>query len=151
MAEARKTWAKNKRRLSRDENLKDELKQARNSYYRTIKKAKRLCWQKFLQREEQQDHCWAALKYTKRLQLKTTPALKDLEGNIATSMTAKEAFVCKSAFPKPPSDSRPDPRIESGIAHPTITKDIVSHALFSQSVTKAPGPNKINFQILRMI
>ena len=79
------------------------------------------------------------------------PALKDSERNIDTSMMAKEALVRKSAFPKPPSDSRSDPRIEPGIAHATITKDIISHALFSQSATKAPGPNKINFQILRMI
>ena len=28
---------------------------------------------------------------------------------------------------------------------------MVSHALMSQSATKAPGPDKINFQILRMI
>ncbi len=27
----------------------------------------------------------------------------------------------------------------------------VAHALMSQSATKAPGPDKINFQILRMI
>lgn len=57
VAEARKEWAKNKRRLSKDENLKDEFKQARNSYYRTIRKAKRICWQKFLQGDEQQNHC----------------------------------------------------------------------------------------------
>ena len=66
-------------------------------------------------------------------------------------MKAKEALVRKSAFPKPPTNSRPDPEIELGVAHLTITEDIVFHALFSQSATKAPGPNKINFQILRMI
>lgn len=49
VAEAKKRWAKDKRELSRDENRKQELKQARNSYYRTIRKAKRLCWQNFLQ------------------------------------------------------------------------------------------------------
>ena len=146
VAEARKEWARNKRKLSGD-----KLKLARNSYYRTIKKAKRLCWQKFLQGDEQQDHCWTAIKYTKPLQLRTTPALKDSEGNVATSMKAKEALVRKSAFPKPPSDSHPDPEIEPGSAHLAITENIVYHALFSQSATKAPEPNKINFQILRLI
>ena len=57
VAEARKTWAKNKRRLSGDEDLKDKLKQARNSYYRIVRKARQLCWQKFLQGKEQQNHC----------------------------------------------------------------------------------------------
>ena len=49
VAEARKTWARDKKRLNRDENLKVELKQARNRYYRTIRKAKKTCWQDFLQ------------------------------------------------------------------------------------------------------
>lgn len=116
-----------------------------------MKRAKRLCWQKFLQGDPQQNHCWTALKYTKLLQFKTTLAVKDLEGNIATSMKANEALVRKSAFPKPPRSRRPGPKTEPGIAQLTVTKDIVSKALVSQSATKAPGPNKINFQILRMI
>ena len=66
-------------------------------------------------------------------------------------MKAKEDLVRKSAFPKSPSDHRPEPKIELGSTHTTITEDMISHALFSQSVTKAPGPDKINFQILRMI
>ena len=49
VSEARATWAKDKRRLGRDKSLKEEFKQARNQYFRTIKKAKRECWQKFLQ------------------------------------------------------------------------------------------------------
>ena len=53
VAEARRLWAKDKRKLSGDENRKQELKQARNSYYRTIRKAKRLCWQNFLQGKEE--------------------------------------------------------------------------------------------------
>ena len=66
-------------------------------------------------------------------------------------MKAKEDLVCKSAFPKPPSDHRPEPKIELGSTHTTITEDMISYALLSQSVIKAPGPNKINFQIFRMI
>lgn len=38
VAETRKSWAKNKKRLGRNEDSKDELKQARNCYYRTIRK-----------------------------------------------------------------------------------------------------------------
>lgn len=107
VAKARKSWGKNKRRLRGDENFKDKLKQARNSYYRTIRKAKRFCWQKFLKGEEQQNHCWTVLRYTKPLQFKTTPALKDPEGNNATSMKAKEALVHKSAFPAKLFSTRP--------------------------------------------
>ena len=85
IAEARFSWAKAKKDLGRDEIRKQELKQARNSYYRTIRKAKRLSWQNFLQGKTgsisqqsqslDKNRCWTALKYTKPLQLKTTPAL----------------------------------------------------------------------------
>ena len=42
VAEVRKIETKNNRRLSKDKNLKNKLRQAHNLYYRTIKKAKRL-------------------------------------------------------------------------------------------------------------
>lgn len=147
VAQARKTWSQDKRRLSGA-----EMRQARNAYYRDIRQAKRTCWQDFLQKDEKQNHCWTALKYTKPLQFKTTPALKDGNGYVATSMIAKEALVRKSAFPKPPnSNPRPEPRILGGTAHINISEEIVCYALMSQSASKAPGPDKINFQILGMI
>ena len=43
VAEARKRWARDKREFDRDEDRKQELKQARNSYYQTIRRAKWLC------------------------------------------------------------------------------------------------------------
>ena len=51
VSEARLTWARDKRRLGRSEDLREEFKQAQYQYFRTIKKAKRVCWQKFLQEE----------------------------------------------------------------------------------------------------
>ena len=148
VSEARKSWAKSKRKFGRDKDHKDEFKQARNLYYRTIRKAKRLCWQNFLQGEEEntrqqsqildQNRCWTALKYTKPLQFKTTPALKDLDGNVATSMKAKEAFVYRSAFPKPPISLEAEPVIPCGIAHKGITEEKVYFALVTQAIAKAP-------------
>ena len=158
VAEARLTWAKNKRRLGRNEDLKEEFKYARNQYYWIIRKAKRECWQDFLQEKPQssdaaidKNHCWIALKYTKPLQFKTTPALKDSDGNVAVSMKAKEALVRQSVFPKPPTSLVQTPVISSGLAHTKITEAIVAQALVTQARTKAPGPDKINFQILHMI
>lgn len=127
-------------------------------YYRTIRKVKRECWQDFLQGKSQssgaaidKNHCWSALKYTKPLQFKTTPALKDSDGNAAVSMKAKEALVRRSAFPKPPTSLVQTPVTSSGSAHTKITEAIVAQALMTQAGTKAPGPDKINFQILQMI
>ncbi len=66
-------------------------------------------------------------------------------------MKVKEDFVRKSAFSKPPISLDREPVVTPGIAHKSVTEVEVSHALMSQSATKAPGPDKINFQILRMI
>ena len=97
------------------------------------------------------NRCWTALKYTKLQQFKTTPALKDPLGNIAISMKDKEAMVRKTAFPPPPKSTLREPRIPVGTAHLIITKEQVYSALIAQSTQKAPGPDKINFGILRMI
>ena len=89
-----------------------------------------------------------ALKYTKLLQFKTTPALKDSERNIVVFMKAKEALVRKSAFSRPPPNFLETPAISLGLAHTKITEEIVGQALLTQEATKVSGPDKINFQVL---
>ena len=66
-------------------------------------------------------------------------------------MKAKEALVRRSEFPKPPSSLVEPPVISSEFAYTKITKDLVVEALITQAATKAPGPDKINFQVLYMI
>ena len=157
VAQARKAWAKEKKRLGNTGNNVEELKKARNAYYRVIRKAKRVTWQRFLQGEDREDilqdknRCWTAFKYTKPLQFKTTPALKDGNGNTATSMKAKEALVCKTTFPSPPISPAKNLDIAPGRAHISVTKEQVHYSLMAQSAIKAPGPDKINFKILRMM
>ena len=67
VAEARKTWARAKKSYGRDDKYHDELKKARNTYYRVIRKAKRVCWQNFLQgqdtsqgarQSDDKNRCW---------------------------------------------------------------------------------------------
>ena len=52
VAKARKTWARAKKAYGRDDRNQDELKKARNTYYHVIRKAKRVCWQNFLQGQD---------------------------------------------------------------------------------------------------
>ena len=85
-------------------------------------------------------------KYTKPLQFRTTPALKDNERHIAVPMKAKEALVRKSAFPKPSANCEVPPNIGTA-----LTEEIVAQALMTQVAAKAPGPDKINFRILQML
>ena len=159
VAQARKTWAREKKRLTAYANITKELKKAYNVYYHTIRKVKRQCWQDFLPGKKDnvevqsldKNRCWTALKYTKPQQFKTTLALKDPMGNIAITMKDKKVMVQRTAFPPPPKSLLREPRISNGIAHTTITKELVYNALIAQSTQKAPGPDKINFGILRII
>lgn len=66
-------------------------------------------------------------------------------------MKAKKDLVRRSVFSKPPTSLRPEPAISSRIAHRNITEIDVTNALLSQSAIKALRPDKINFQVLRMI
>ena len=73
VAQAKKTWAREKRRLPGYANITKELKKACNVSYHTTQKVKRQCWQDFLQGEKDnvevqswdKNRCWTTLKYTK--------------------------------------------------------------------------------------
>lgn len=48
LIKVRKFWVKDKKKLGWNDDWKQKLKQACNSYYQTIQKAKQLYWQNFL-------------------------------------------------------------------------------------------------------
>ncbi len=66
-------------------------------------------------------------------------------------MKKKEKLVCKTAFPSPPKSDHSEPVVTPGVAHQKVTKDVIYTALMTHSTSKAPGPDKINFRILRMV
>lgn len=102
-------------------------------------------------RSDDQNRCWTALQFTKPQQFKTTSALKDTEDHITTSIKEKEKLVCKTAFPSPPKSDQFEPVVIPGVSHQTVTKNLIYKALMTQSTSKAPGPDKMNFHILRMV
>lgn len=66
-------------------------------------------------------------------------------------MKAKETLVQKSVFLKPPTNFVEPLIIFFEVAHTKINKEVVAQILISQAAIKAPGLDKINFQILQMI
>lgn len=66
-------------------------------------------------------------------------------------MQDKEALVRKHAFPSPPIFSGKEYNPGQETAHLSVTRDNVGYALLCQSIKKAPGPNKHNFCILRLL
>ena len=66
-------------------------------------------------------------------------------------MKAKKALVRKSAFPSPPTIFHDEPVVMPGVAHQTVTEDVINKGLMTQSTSKVLGPDKFNFRILRMV
>ena len=79
------------------------------------------------------------------------PAFKDNDGNMALSMKAKKALIQKLAFSKPFTNLIKSPVPFFGLAYTKITEKVVAQALITQAAIKAPGLDKINFQILQII
>lgn len=94
-----------------------------------------------------QNRYWNTVKYTKLLQFKIIPALKNLDGNVATSIKAKKVIFCRSAFTKPPISLGLEPPVLPGVAYIGVTEVKIAHTLMSQLTTKAFGLDKINFRI----
>ncbi len=97
------------------------------------------------------DWSWIALKYTQLRQYHTTPVLRRPNNEVAITMQAKEALVRANAFPKQPDFSRREIRPAQCQAYTWITQTKVQKALFRQSLTKAPGPDKFNFRAIRLL
>lgn len=63
---------------------------------------------------------------------------------------SKRSISTKVSISQPSSKLGPEPIIYPRIAHTRVTIESVRSALMTQAIFKAAGPNKINFQILRM-
>lgn len=85
----------------------EELREARNHYYRTIRRTKRACWEAFLvgpssigERHRPQDtaRCWQALGFTKPSSATTIPTLHGPHEQVASSIAEKEALIREVMF-----------------------------------------------------
>ncbi|KAL1979252.1 hypothetical protein VTN96DRAFT_6404 [Rasamsonia emersonii] len=136
-----------------------EHREARNTYYRAIRRAKWECWEAFLigpmeTRDrlgpEDATRCWQALRYTTSKAASTTPTLRGPQGQVATTITEKEALIREVAFPPAPGGS-PQEDLPRGKMHTQVKEETVRRALFSQATQKAPGIDRLNFQALRLL
>jgi hypothetical protein len=135
-----------------------------NSFYHTIHRVKRECWETFL--TDNKDHqstklgledsacCWQALKYTKPTETGPSPALTESEPecHIATTVEEKAALITELAFPTVMESSETAAHSTAvRYWHLQIRKNTVQKALFTQASQKAPGADRINFKALRML
>lgn len=66
-------------------------------------------------------------------------------------MKAKEIFIRRSAFLKPPPNFIEPLIIFCGMVYIKINEEIITQALIYQLTNKSLSPDKINFRILQMI
>jgi hypothetical protein len=116
-----------------------------------VRRAKRECWEKYIQSVEG-DEVYKALRFTSPRMAATTPALRDENNKVAVTLREKEAMVRENHFPKPPPSAPyrlPDEG--SGQLYQTITDKTVEKAIFTQSVRKAAGLDRLNFRAIRLL
>jgi hypothetical protein len=125
-----------------------EVKTAPREFRRTFRRAKRECWQGFLQ-EAQGEQVWQALRYTSPRIDSTTEVLKGERGEMAATIAEKEELIVRSAFPAPPPDEPVNVPGNGSIAEPTDTE--IERTVWGPSVRKAPGPDCLNFAAVRLV
>ncbi|KAE8550137.1 hypothetical protein EYB25_008668 [Talaromyces marneffei] len=156
--EAQRLYSKARKAYHAGELSEDSHREARKTYYATIRRAKRECWEAFLQGTDkgvltEQKRCWAALRYTKPNTNGTRQALIDPVSKrvIAAKFSEKEILFREQAFPQGPESGAEIELPEPGDAHKLANETAVRGALFSQGMEKAPGTDLLNFRAIRLL
>jgi hypothetical protein len=89
---------------------------------------------------------WRALKYTGQQEQLTVKALQKWEGGLATSWNEKAQLIKEIGFPKPLPGMKKKAKEVAEETYLEITEEEVKEAMYTQSVKKVPGPDKINFK-----
>ena len=80
----------------------------------------------------------------------TVEALTDRQGKQANTSLEKEEMLRREFFPLNDDDQYYE-LPPAGSAHTRVTEQAVERALFSHSVKKAPGPDKLSFGAIRLL
>jgi hypothetical protein len=94
--------------------------------------------------------CDTVNRYTTPRSNPAIPALKGPQGQVATTIEEKEAPIREIAFPVAPEAGLAQ-IVQPGVIHQSIGIEQVRKAIFSQSIQKAPGVDKLNFRALRLL
>jgi len=87
---------------------------------------------------------WRAARYANLWVGMTVEALTDKEGKQANTATDKEEMLRRESFPQNDDDQYYE-LPPAGSANTPVTEQAVEWALYTHSVKKAPGPDKLSF------
>jgi hypothetical protein len=94
---------------------------------------------------------WWALKYTGKQGELTVKALQKREAGLATSWDENAELITEVGFLNPLPGMKKKAREEGGETHLEIKEEQVKEAIYTQSIKKALGPDKINFKIISLV
>ena len=124
------------------------VKAARREFRRAIRKAKRDCWNRFLQ-EADSNKVWTAAAYTTPRIDKTGQALVREDGSIAEGHWEREQAILQAHFPQGPPGSYM-PAEDEGQAFRRIDAQLVGSLLKTAANTSAPGDDRISAEIIKV-
>jgi len=127
----------------------EEAARAKAELQKSIRQSNRTMWGDYLQNLSGAER-WRALRYVKPRAGTTVEAITDRDGKQAkTSLEEEEMRRHESCHPNDGDQYHKLPA--AGSAHTSVTEQAVEGALISQSVKKAPGPDKLSFGAIRLL
>jgi len=128
-----------------------ELKDAKNLYFNTIKVEKRKHWNKFLEKEDSQS-IFKAMSYTKNSTSSLIPSLYNLETKELESTFQQKCNIFRSTlFPEPPISEPIDLTLYTSSntwKWPLLSKVELKDSCTSKIKGKTPGPDLITQEII---
>jgi len=121
----------------------EEAARAKAEFKKSIRQSKRRMWDDYLHNLRGAEVRRAA-RYANPRAGMTVEAVTDKEGKQANTLLEKEQMLRHESFPPDDGDQYYE-LAPAGGAHTCVTQQAVELELFSQSVRKAPGPDKLSF------
>src|SRR5947207_4573858 len=151
----RKELANAKRQYKKNQNqtTQQAFQALKSDYFHKIKQAKATCWNDFLENAVGKD-IFKAFNYTKLNRIEKISIIQyQHENQEITAITFEqkcEAFM-QVLFKKPPQSEAINWNndIEINWKWSVVSRDEIKEAIFSSSIRKAAGPDKISFLILQ--
>ena len=123
-------------------------REAQTTLRRAIRRAKKTCWEKFVQGAEKKD-LWRAVKYTAPKLEDKAQVLVDEAGNKATSREERERMLIESA--KAPDVGERTELPDRGRAHQQINTALVGRLLAKTRDASAPGGDRMGVEIIKVL
>ena len=130
---------------------RNQFNAVRNSFYTTIREAKSKNWDDFLQSARGKE-VFTAMRYTKPRRVDPTPDIT-LGEEKAKTFKEKAQLFRKALFPPPPTLDIQEDEYElptRRLPWPRLTQREIRNAIISSSSTKAPGPDGLGFECIKM-